>query len=192
MIRNALLFTVALAACAPTAPAPQPAARVIPSGPEPDQIEWGYNRAVIERDLLTTARARLGEATVRRALAADAYLFAKSYAGMLPPPPPNAGPDWHYPVPPFTLLFHEGQGWLVATKDGARPAQPAAITEIRALLSDPLFWRQPDWAGPGCTDAGASLLMLKLPGRPESVRRGACGDTELTERLVQLAHRAAG
>lgn len=185
-----LVLALLLGGCAPQVATPDPASRLIPTGAEPDRTEWAFDQAIAERDLLVTARARLGEATVRRALAAHAYIFAKSYAGMLPPPPPDAGPDWRYPLPPFTLLFHENGQWMVARNADIRPARPAPIAEIRAILADKAFWRQPQAAGPGCTDAGASLVMLKMPGRAEAIRRGTCGETELTQRLVSLAHDA--
>jgi len=184
------LFLLLVGACTPTVAVPDPTTRVIPAGTEPEVLEWGFDRSAIERDLLLAARNRLGEATIRRALAAEGYIFAKFYPGMIPPPPAGAGPDWRPPEFPFALLFQEKGQWLAATRTGARPADPGAVAQIHALLADPAFWRQPQWAKPGCTDAGASLLMLKVAGRPETVRRGACGDTELNERLVSFALRA--
>lgn len=189
-MRGLLLLAFLLGACTPTVVTPDPATRLLPTGAEPQSLEWNSDRATMERDLLLTARARVGEAMVRRALASNAYIFGKFYPGMLPPPPPDAGPHWRYPDPPFTLLLHENGAWQVATAEGVRPANPEATTEIRRLLADPAFWRQPESAGPGCTDAGASLLLLRIPGRPEILRRGICGETELTERLVSFARRA--
>jgi hypothetical protein len=177
-----------LGACAPVGtPPPAAAVRVIPFGPEPDRTEWAFDRSAVEYDLLATARARLGEPLVRRALASNAYIFAKTYPGMRPPPPPDAGPNWRYPLPPFALLFHEKGQWLSADPSGVRPAHPQPIAAIRRILADPGFWRLPASAPPGCTDAGAGLLLLKIPRHQEIARRGTCGDTELTQRLVSIA-----
>lgn len=137
-----------------------------------------------EQDLLWSAMQLFGEPLVRRALASGAYIFAKHYPGMMPPPPPGAGPDYRYPEPPTALLFHENGTWLAATKDGVRQARPDKIQEIRQVLSGDRFWKEPVWAPPGCTDAGASLLLLKIPGRPEVVRSASCGTTGGSETVV--------
>ena len=176
------LLALALAACATTTAG----TRLIPSGPEPEQLEAGFDRAVIERDLLLTARSRVGEAAIRRALASQAYIFAKFYPGMMPPPPPGMPHDWK-PKFPFTMLFRENGRWLVAAGNEVRSANAASVSRIEALLADEAFWRQPNWTAPQCTDAGASLLLIKLPRRTETLRRGSCGATELTQRLVATA-----
>ncbi len=162
------------------------ATRAIPRGPEPEQLEAGFDKVAIERDLLLTARNRLEEATIRRALAADSYIFAKYYPGMMPPPPAGIPHDWK-PKFPFVLLFKEDGRWLAATAGGMRAANPAAIAKVEAALSDAAFWKQPSWTPPRCTDAGASLLLIKVQGRSETLRRGSCGETELTQRLVLAA-----
>ena len=189
-MRLLLVLCSMLAACTQTVAIADPSLQQIPSGPEPQSLQWNADAATMKQDLLLTARARLGEAMTRRALAADAYILAKSYAGMRPPPPADAGPNWRYPDAPFTLLLHEHGRWLVATASGVRPASTEATTEIRRLLSEPAFWRQPQAAGPGCTDAGASLLMIRYAGRRETILRGTCGETELTQRLALLTHTA--
>ena len=93
-----LLVFLPLAACTPPQPvrtiAPVDRPLVIPQSPPPESIQPGFNRAEVEANLLASARARYGELLVRRAIAAPAFLFTKHYPGMLPPPPPGAGPDW--------------------------------------------------------------------------------------------------
>lgn len=157
---------------------------VIPQSPPPESIQPGFNRATVEAILLASARARYGEALVRRAIAAPAFLFTKHYPGMMPPPPPGAGPDWRYPEPPVAMLFRENGQWLAARAEGLRAAKPDKVGEIEAILADPAFWAEPEYAEPGCTDAGASLLMLKLPDRARITRRSACGATQRGEHLV--------
>ena len=173
----------ALAGCA-TAVAPVPSAqRVIPSGPPPAILQPGYRPAEFEHDLLATARDRFGEANVRRALAAPTYLFAKFYHGMLPPPRPGDPPY----APPMALLMRENGQWFAATASGYRPAKAESVAKLEAQLADRAFWAAPNWTGPRCTDAGASLLMLKVPNRPEIIRHGTCGETQPTDYLVRLA-----
>lgn len=177
-----LLAALSLTACT----APNAATRVLPTGAEPEQLDAGFDRAVIERDLLLTARNRVGEAVIRRALAADSYIFAKFYPGMMPPPPPGMPANWR-PKFPFMLLFQEDGRWLAATDAGVRAANATAVSRINALIADDNFWRQPNSTPPQCTDAGASLLLIKLPNRSEALRRGSCGATEMTQRLVAAA-----
>ena len=176
------LLALFAAACTTTSPA----TRLIPIGAEPEQLEAGFDRAAIERDLMLTARNRVGEATIRRALGADSYLFAKYYPGMMPPPPPDMPANWR-PKFPFMLLFQENGRWLAATDAGVRTANEHAVSRIAGLVADEAFWRQPNSTPPQCTDAGASLLLIKLPNRAETLRRGSCGATELTQRLVAAA-----
>ena len=134
-----------------------------------------------------TARERFGEPAVRRALAAPTYVFAKFYHGMLPPPQPGDPPY----KPPMALLMREDGQWLAASPDGYRPARADATAQLDSLLASRDFWPAPTTGGPGCTDAGASLLMLKVPQRAETVRIGTCGETELNERAARLALDAA-
>ena len=147
-------------------------------------MDVNLTRTTGEQDLLWSAQQIFGEQLVRRALAANAYIFAKHYQGMLPPPPPGAGPNWKYPEPPTALLFVENGLWLAATRDGIRQARADKVQEIRQILSGEKFWKEPVWAPPGCTDAGASLLLLKIPGRPEVVRSASCGATGGSEAIV--------
>jgi len=170
-----------LAACAPVAPVAQAPVRPL------DSIQPGFRPAEVRGDLEATARERFGDALTDRALASSTYLFAKHFVGL--PPPPIVQPDgsYRYPPPPMAMLIRDNGRWLTATAAGFRPAKPDQAAAIEAMLGNPAFWSEADYAEPGCTDAGASLLMLKAPGRGSIVRRGACGRTQLTERLVFLA-----
>jgi hypothetical protein len=175
---------LALSACAPVAPVQRvDPPLVIPTSPPPETVA-GFDRATTESNLLASARERYGEALVRRAIAAPSFLFTKHYRGMMPPPPPDAGPGYRYPHPPVSMLFREGGEWLAATPDGVRQARPDKVAEIEAILANPAFWAEPEYTQPGCTDAGASLLMLKLPQRARITRRGVCGTAQLGENLV--------
>lgn len=160
---------------------------VIPQAPLPETTDHSFNRARIEADLLFSARQRFGEALVRRAIAAPAFLFSKHYPGMLPPPPPDAGPDWKYPEPPAAMLFQENGIWLVATAQGVRQARSDKLSELQAILANLAFWGEPENPEVGCTDSGASLFMLKVPQRPRITRRGVCGGGPNGERLVFVA-----
>ncbi|HXH53608.1 MAG TPA: hypothetical protein VNH53_09315 [Sphingomicrobium sp.] len=179
------LVLAALPAC--TAVPAAPVERIIPAEPPPERIEWGFDKEATEYALLTSARAEFGETAVLRALAARTYLITKHYPGMRPPPPPDAGPNWRYPEPPTAMLIRESGGWLAATATGFRAARAEAVARIEAILADRAFWAEPEWAQPGCTDSGASLLMLKVPGRAEIIRRPSCGETGRGEKLVFAA-----
>ncbi len=87
----------------------------------------------------------------------------------------------------MAMLARRDGRWLAATANGFRPAKPDKAAAIEAIVRDSEFWREPAWAKPGCTDAGGSLLMLKVPPRDRIVRQGACGATQRTERLVFIA-----
>jgi hypothetical protein len=167
-------------------PSVDPQLRELPTSAPTQQQRMNADlvRQTSEQDLLWSARQRFGDQLIRRALAADAYIFAKHYQGMLPPPPPGAGPDWKYPDPPTAVLFVENGTWLFALPGGVRQARPDKVRKIREVLSGHKFWNEPVWAPPGCTDAGASLLMLRIPGRPEVVRSASCGATGGSEAIV--------
>lgn len=180
-MRAVPLALLLLSACAPVAPPPRPPGTL--SGAEGPAFDAEKTR----RDLESSARTQHGDALVEQALAAPAFLIAKRYAGMLPPPPPDAGPDYRYPDPPAFVLVRPERQWLAAQKGGGFVAVGAdRAARLDAALADPAFWKEPAWAPPGCTDAGASLIWLKLPGRPPQVRSGTCGETERTERLVSI------
>ena len=171
-----------LAACAP---AVVPAPSVQPATDESTPA-W-FDAVRVETDLKTTAKERFGDGYYARAITSPTYLFAKHYVGL--PPPPIAQPDgsYKYPPPPMAMLIRDASGWQVATATGYRQARPDKAAAIDAILGDKAFWAEPAWSQPGCTDAGGSLLMLKVPQRARIVRQGACGATQRTERLVFLA-----
>ncbi len=180
-MRALLLASLLLWACAPVAPPPRPPGTL--SGAEGPAFDPEKTR----RDLESSARTQHGDALVVEALAAPAFLIAKRYAGMLPPPPPDAGPDYRHPDPPTFVLVRRERQWLVARAGGGFAALPTdKAARLDAALAEPGFWKEPVWAPPGCTDAGASLIWLKLPGRPAQVRSGTCGETQRTERLVSI------
>jgi hypothetical protein len=179
----AVLSACMVAACVPIVVPLPPKERMIPTGPPPEVLQPGYRPAEFEQDLFATARERFGLESVRRALGADTYVFAKFYHGMLPPPRPGDPPY----KPPMALLIRENGQWFAATPTGFRPAKAEAVPQLEALLANRAFWAAPNWTGPRCTDAGASLLMLKVPNRAEIIRHGTCGETQPTEHLVRLA-----
>ena len=180
--RLATLLVPCLTACTvPTATTEAPA-----SGGRPlEVLPPGFDAALVRADLLSTARERFGAAAVEAALAAPAHLIVKRFAGLPPPPPPGAGADWRAPTP-SAVLVRDGGIWRTATAEGWRRVQAEAAAELDALLSDAHFWSEPAYVPP-CPDAGASLLLLKLPGRSETVRNSTC--TSLAERVVSAALR---
>lgn len=180
-VRFALLAMSTLAACA----APEASERTA-SGRPLDTLPGGFDAALARRDLLDTARERFGPAALGRAMATPTHLVVKSFAGMAPPPPPGAGPDWRAPTP-AALLIREAGRWHVATPDGWRDARAEGAAELDALLAEPGFWTEPAFT-PACPDFGARLLLLKLPSRRETVRNAQC--TSRTERVVSAALRA--
>jgi hypothetical protein len=177
--RLSIILAAALCACAPAVPVVQPEAA-------PEAIPPGFDPERVRSDLETTARQRFGDALTDRALASPTYLFSKHYVGLAPPPIVQADGSFKYPDPPMAMLIREKNQWLAATPSGFRPAKPNKAAAIDAILGDWAFWAEPAWAQPGCTDAGGSLLMLKVPQRARIVRQGACGATQRTERLVFL------
>lgn len=126
----------------------------------------------VRQDLIATSRERYGAAAVERALTAPTYLIVKRFAGMVPPPPPGAGQNWRPPTPGALLIRDEGQ-WLAATSSGWRRADPTAAGDLDTLLADQRFWSEPSYIPP-CPDFGASLLLLKVPGRAEVLRTSTC------------------
>lgn len=183
-MRSAVAAALLLAAaCAPAPPPAEPP----PMDERAERDGPRFDPPKVRQDLETSARAQFGDALTDQALAAPAYLFAKRYAGMLPPPPPDAGPDYRYPEPPTMMLIRRDGQWLAAQAGvGFVPVTAGKAARLEAALRETAFWKDPAWAPPGCTDAGASLIWLKLPGRPVQGRSGTCGETERTERLVSI------
>ena len=177
------LLVAALCGCA----APGPLAPEALPNPRPlDILPGGSSLALVRQDLLATAADRFGSEALDEAVAAPTYLVAKRFAGMAPPPPPDAGPGWRPPTP-AALLVRRRDGWSVATPTGWRPADPEAAAELDQVLADPRFWSEPA-SIPPCPDYGASLLLLKAQGRAETVRNSAC--TSVSEKAVFAALRA--
>jgi hypothetical protein len=85
------------------------------------------------------------------------------------------------------MLMRRPSGWVVATPSGWRPADAAAAAELDAIVSDEMFWNEPAYTPP-CPDFGASLLLLKAPGRTETVRNSTC--MSRAARTVEAALRA--
>lgn len=147
-----------------------------------------FDPAEVRRDLETSARAKFGDALVEQTLASPEFLFAKHYYGLAPPPTLQPDGSYRYPEPPTAMLIRREGQWLSARSGGGFVAvAPEKAAALEAMLAEPGFRAEPAYAEPGCTDAGASLLWLKPAGQPALVRRGACGATARTERLIFLA-----
>ena len=73
------------------------------------------------------------------------------------------------------------QGLHEVAGKGARLEDPS---QIDALITSSRFWNEPAYTPP-CPDFGASNLLLKVRGRPESVRNGLCSSAAAD--LVQAA-----
>jgi hypothetical protein len=157
------------------------------SGRRPLEVLHGdATLAVVEADLLATARERYGALALQRALAAPTHLIVKRFAGRAPPPPSGAGPGWMPPTPSALLMRAEGR-WLAATLDGWRDADRDAAAEIDAAMASREFWNEPAASFP-CPDYGASLMLLKAPQRARTVRNSKCPG--ISDRIVQAALRA--
>jgi hypothetical protein len=86
------------------------------------------------------------------------------------------------------MLIRRSGAWLVARGGGEfLPIPSEKAAHIDALLSEGAFWAEPSFNPPTCTDAGGSLLWLRVEGRPATVRQGSCGSMARTEQLVLLA-----
>lgn len=182
---TAVLVAAALAACT-AAPPPPPLTPIAASGRPLDVLPADAGLALVRDDLVATATARFGAKLVSEARGAPTYLIAKRFVGMAPPPPPGAGPDWVAPTP-AALLMKTSAGWMAATPNGWRPAKPDAAAEIDQVIADPRFWSEPAYIPP-CPDYGASLLLLKVPGKGATVRKSSC--TSVAEKAVFAALRA--
>ena len=177
------LLNSALCACAAACAASPPS----DTAERPlDVLSAGHDPALVRSDLLATARERYGDAAVERALSAATRLIVKRFAGMPPPPPPGAEPDWRAPTPSI-MLIREGDRWLAATQAGWRPANAEGAARIEQLIGSARFWNEPAYVPP-CPDFGASNLLLKVPGRRETVRNALCSSA--AAELVEAALRA--
>ena len=163
-------------------PVPQEAAGRSSEAP-PD-----FNPTEVQSDLEKSARQKFGAALTDQALAAPTFILAKHYMGL--PPPAILQPDGTYTFadPPMAMLVRRDGQWLTARAgQGWVPVASDKAGAIDLLLRDARFWNEPDHSRPTCTDAGASLLWLKAPERRAITRRGACGATQLTEKMVLQA-----
>lgn len=179
-MKYSILTTAALLSACAAPLAPPPVAG--DSGEQSPVADMSEIRA----DLMSSVRSRVGDAAVDYVMAQPTHLIAKVYPGMSPPPPPGAGPEWR-PPSPSAALYHDGTRWMVATATGFRAAKAEEAAVIDQIIADPSFWGEPVNARPGCTDAGAALFLVKVPGRVETVRRGACVTAPLGERLAYKA-----
>lgn len=170
-----------LAACATT-----------PAGPiqPPPLTDPSLRAQLVEigEDLRSSAIKRFGEAALAEARQGE-FIVAKIYAGMLPPPPPDAGPDYKYPDPPTVLLTKVDGSWFRYQPGGGRvPVTADKAAAMETVLIGPAMWLEPTWGGmPGCTDIPGTLLWIRYGNHAEHVRRGRCGGAPLTERLVFAA-----
>ncbi|HYI42287.1 MAG TPA: hypothetical protein VD768_01525 [Sphingomicrobium sp.] len=171
-----------LGACA--APAVTPEAATISDRPL-DSLPSGAALPVVRADLLATAADRFGAARLTQARSADTYLVVKRFIGMAPPPLP--GQPLTMPTPAAALLVKRTDGWSVATSSGWRPASAEAVTDLDRIIAGAAFWSEPPFTPP-CPDFGASLLALKVPGKPETVRNSTCMSE--ASRVVEAALRA--
>jgi hypothetical protein len=76
-------------------------------------------------------------------------------------------------VPAAALLVRRAEGWLVATSTSWRPANREIGAELDRAIADPAFWTEAAYTPP-CPDFGASLILLKVPGKVETVRYSTC------------------
>jgi hypothetical protein len=180
-----LMIVACLASCTAAAPRFAPAEQV-EARPLDTLPPGGDDLELVRRDLIATASDRFGSKWVTEALASPTFVIAKRFAGMPPPPPPGAGPDWVAPTP-TALLIKRQDGWIVATATGWRPARAEAAAELDQVLADASFWSEPAYVPP-CPDYGASLLLLKMPGRSATIRKSTC--MSVAEKAVFAALRA--
>ena len=183
-MKHSLIAILALAAaCTPVGS--------LTSTPPPSRHSEGppaFDAAEVRQDLEGSARAKFGAALTEQALASPTFLFAKHYVGLSPPPILQPDGSYRFPDPPMAMLVRRSEGWVTARVGaGFVPVAANKGAALDAALRDPGFWNEPVYTRPTCTDAGSSLLWLKVPGKSATLRRGACGATERTERLVWLA-----
>ena len=176
------LVVAALAASTTPAAAPEPAAV---SARPLDSLPSGAGLELVREDLFATAADRLGAARVSEARAAATYLIVKRFIGMAPPPLP--GQPLSMPTPAAALLAKRDGGWMVATASGWRPAGAEAAADLDRIIGGAAFWSEPTFTPP-CPDFGASLLVLKVAEKPETVRNSTCMSE--ASRVVEAALRA--
>jgi hypothetical protein len=89
-------------------------------------------------------------------------------------------------VPAAALLVKRAEGWLVATSTSWRPANLEIGAELDRAIADPAFWTEAAYTPP-CPDFGASLILLKVPGKAETVRHSTC--ISRASRMAEVALR---
>ena len=175
MIRMPILsvaLVATIAACSTAQPSRDPSAHATVTADQPLQVlQAGVGLGEVRRDLIATAADRFGQAALEQAMSAPTHLIAKRFAGMLPPPPP--GEETREYVPPAALLMKGPGGWASANATGWRPLRAEQAAEIERIIASSAFWSEAPTSLP-CPDYGASLLMLKVPGKPETVRKSSC------------------
>ncbi|HVM22814.1 MAG TPA: hypothetical protein VM308_05875, partial [Sphingomicrobium sp.] len=63
--------------------------------------------------------------------------------------------------------------WLAASDSGWRAVSADRAAQIDAILAGSKLWSEPADTPP-CPDFGASNVLLKVPGRRETVRNALC------------------
>jgi len=158
---------------------------------EPQQVVDGLPTAKIRSDVEGSVREGFGDGTFQRAIAAEASVMAKLYQGLPPPPVQQPDGSWKYPDPPLAVVLRENGRWYRADAAGVRAVQPAVAAEIEQLLASPQLWAEAERvAQGGCTDGGSSLLVIRYPGRGNTVRQGTCGGPPLSYQLLGAVMRA--
>jgi hypothetical protein len=76
---------------------------------------------------------------------------------------------------------------MVAAGSGWRPVAADAAADLNVILADPKFWSEAAYTPP-CPDFGASLMLLKVAGKAETVRNSTC--MSMASRVVEAALRA--
>jgi hypothetical protein len=178
-MRRLLFACAALSACTPTATREIEAVTVGPT----DYVEQGlppdFSAEKVKADLEAAIVERFAAAALKRAQSAEAYVLTRHYQGLPPPPPPGAAE----PLPIAAILIRERGAWLRGETGGNfRPLTSVQAEQWLAALSDPEPWKEPTFAYPTCTDAGATYLMVSVPNRPFLLRAANCA-TPKSERL---------
>ncbi|MBA3676984.1 MAG: hypothetical protein H0W74_06210 [Sphingosinicella sp.] len=175
------LIVALLAGCAPVTHPVRPPGRS-------EKVRPGFDPARVRADLVKTARERFGAQMTDEALGSDAFLLIEHYQGLSLPPIVEPNGSYRYPDPPFAMLIRRDGQWMVAKSGrGFVALAPERAMALQAALRDRSFWRKPAYVAPECTDAGLSLLWLKIPRKPVLIRQGSCGGTKLGQRLIFLA-----
>ncbi|HEY0012754.1 MAG TPA: hypothetical protein VGB79_07865 [Allosphingosinicella sp.] len=185
---SALMLAAASTACAPVAgieATPPPAAARDAAEPVP-----GFDPQQVRQEVEQHVAARLGPEAARLAAAASASLMATHHQGF-PRPIPNAHGSVSFEGPGANAMVRGTGGWAGWSGTAQRPVASARTAEIDRILSEPAFWAEPDYAAPGCTDAGARRLVVRLAART-AVRQQSCGGTGLTGRLWELVFAGPG